>query len=132
MSLSMHIFGSVLLRAPFLSWMKAYPGALRKVALRTLSQFRDCNDMLFSYGEVVTTVYVLVNGWVTLSLGSTFEEEHIDFEASLKETGTLDVSVAVARRMCTETFGAEAAKLDQHAQVLSGQVVFNNVHEDYA
>ena len=40
--------------------------------------FRDCNDMLFTFGEVDATVYVLVNGWATLSLGATFEEEHTD------------------------------------------------------
>merc|ERR1719174_3207925 len=84
MSLCVHIFGTVLVRTPFLSWMKAYPGAIKKLALRTVSLFRDCNDMLFSFGEVDATVYVLVNGWVTLSLGAPFEEEHTDMHAEIR------------------------------------------------
>ena len=115
MSLCVHIFGTVLVRTPFLSWMKAYPGAIKKLALRTVSLFRDCNDMLFSFGEVDATVYVLVNGWVTLSLGAPFEEEHTDMHAEIRrQLGTEATAemqkdkIAVARRSYTATFDPDA------------------------
>merc|ERR1719321_1816899 len=67
MSLCLHIFGRVLARAPFLHWMTDYPAALRKLAIKTNSLFRESNDVLFSFGEIDSTILVLVNGWVTLS-----------------------------------------------------------------
>jgi CRP-like cAMP-binding protein len=137
MSLCVHIFGTVLVRTPFLSWMKAYPGAIKKLALRTVSLFRDCNDMLFSFGEVDATVYVLVNGWVTLSLGAPFEEEHTDMHAEIRrQLGTEATAemqkdkIAVARRSYTATFDPDAADLDQRAGI-KGQDVFDQVHRDY-
>ena len=84
MSLSVHIFGSVLMRAPFLSWMHEYPLAVKKLAVRSISSFRDRNDVLFSYGEMVRTIYMLVNGWVTLSLGSIFDDANTDINPRLQ------------------------------------------------
>ena len=66
MSLCVHIFGSVLLQAPFLTWMTDYPWAVKMLAERTASIFRDKEDILFSYGEQSGTIFILVNGWVTI------------------------------------------------------------------
>ena len=61
----MHIYGGVLIRQPFLTWLSSEREALRKLCMRVESRFLEANDMLFSYGEVNRTVFLLVNGWVT-------------------------------------------------------------------
>lgn len=154
MSLCVHIFGGVLVKAPFLMWMRKYPGAYKKLAMRTVSLFRENGDMLFSYGEVDSTIYVLVNGWITLSLGSTFEEEHTAMDAPLLGDGAsvpeeLDEEggsgeqkpgagnrrgsaskITVARRMYSSTFDQEADDLAQRAGI-AGQDVFEQVLEAF-
>ena len=46
--------------------------AMKKLCLRVKSEFLEANDLLFSYGEMNSKVYVLVNGWVTLCIGAVF------------------------------------------------------------
>merc|ERR1719375_152998 len=85
MSLCLHIFGQVIRKAPFLKWMGEYPAALKKLALRTRSLFRESNDVLFTFGEIDSSILILVNGWVTLSLGAHFEDRIQDnFEQDTK------------------------------------------------
>jgi hypothetical protein len=74
-TVSIHIYGGVLVRAPFLSWLHAERDALRKLCMRVESRFLEANDLLFSFGEVNRTVFVLVNGWVTVCSGAIFHDE---------------------------------------------------------
>ena len=71
----MHIYGAVLQRCTFLSWMLEDQEAMKKLCLSMSSQFLEANDMLFSYGEMNTTVFILVHGWVTLCVGGVFSDE---------------------------------------------------------
>ena len=66
--LCVHIFGDVLKRCPFLNWMGEDSEAMKKLCLRVKSEFLETNDVLFSYGEMNSTVFILVNGWVTREL----------------------------------------------------------------
>ena len=66
--LCVHIFGNVLGQVPFLNWMHDDPEAMKKLCLRVKSEFLEANDMLFSFGEMNITVFILVNGWVTREL----------------------------------------------------------------
>jgi CRP-like cAMP-binding protein len=72
--LCVHIFGTVLYKCPFLSWMTGDREAMKKLCLRVRSIFFEAGDMLFSYGERNGTVFILVNGWVTMCLGALFED----------------------------------------------------------
>jgi CRP-like cAMP-binding protein len=134
MSLCVHIFGNVLLQAPFLSWMKTYPAALKKLSMRTKSLFRHNNDILFSLGEVDQTVYMLVRGWVALSLGSLFESQHTDVDEAARlmeesEPGQPD-KIAVSRRVDASTVDPEVLELNRRAAV-SGEDVFKEVRMAY-
>ena len=73
--LCVHIFGAVLFKCPFLAWMHDDQEAMKKLCRRVKSEFLDANDLLFSYGEMNTKIYVLVNGWVTLCLGAAFRDD---------------------------------------------------------
>merc|ERR1719217_592538 len=73
--LCVHIFGNVLTQCPFLAWMHDDSEAMKKLCMRVKSEFLEANDLLFSYGEMNSKVYVLVNGWVTLCMGSVFNED---------------------------------------------------------
>ena len=44
------------------------PEAMKKLCLCVKSEFLEANDLLFSFGEMNSTVYILVNGWVTWPL----------------------------------------------------------------
>ena len=66
--LCVHIFGDVLKKCQFLTWMHDDPEAMKKLCLRVKSEFLEANDMLFSFGEMNITVFILVNGWVTREL----------------------------------------------------------------
>jgi CRP-like cAMP-binding protein len=108
----------------------------------TVSQFRDSNEILFSFGEVDETVYVLVNGWVTLSLGSLFEEQHTDVDDAIRKMQSDSMSqqtqgaklfpdkIMVSRRSYSATFDQEAAELDKRVGA-KGQDVFNDVRSAY-
>jgi CRP-like cAMP-binding protein len=103
--------------------MKTYPGAIKKLAMRTVSLFRNNNDMLFSLGEMDETVYILVNGWVTLSLGSLFQEQHEDVDEVIRRSTGVNVALGgVARRMQSSTFDQEAAELGVRAGTKSQDV----------
>jgi hypothetical protein len=71
--LCVHIFGTVLYKCPFLSWMASDREAMKKLCLRVRSDFFEAGDLLFSYGERNSTVFILVNGWVTMCLGALFD-----------------------------------------------------------
>ena len=73
--LCVHIFGAVLYKCPFLHWMRSDQEAMKKLCLRVKSAFLEANDVLFSYGEMNSTVFILVHGWVTLCMGATFSDE---------------------------------------------------------
>ena len=70
--LCVHIFGDVLKTCQFLTWMHDDPEAMKKLCLRVKSEFLEANDLLFSYGEMNSTVFILIKGWVTLCMGSAF------------------------------------------------------------
>ena len=70
--LCVHIYGGVLTQCPFLAWMHDDREAMKKLCLTVKSIFLDANDLLFSYGEMNSTVFILVNGWVTLCIGAVF------------------------------------------------------------
>ena len=89
--LCVHIFGAVLYKCPFLHWMRSDQEAMKKLCLRVNSTFLEANDVLFSYGELNSTIFILVHGWVTLCMGATFSDED-----ELKGKG--EVRGAVARR----------------------------------
>ena len=82
MKLSCHVFGRVLTQCPFLTWMKDDYEAKKKLCLRVKSVFFEANDMLFSYGELNTTIFVMTNGWVTLCLGDLFDEEEEELDGA--------------------------------------------------
>jgi CRP-like cAMP-binding protein len=138
MSLSVHIFGSVLMRAPFLSWMHEYPLAVKKLAVRSISSFRDRNDVLFSYGEMVRTIYMLVNGWVTLSLGSIFDDANTDMHSDLpfrprelsESTLAQSVAMLVPRFMKSSIFDDDASELAMRSSIKS-DALFEEAHERY-
>ena len=46
--------------------------AMEKLCLSVSSQFFEVDDILFSYGEMNTTVFILLKGWVHLCLGGVF------------------------------------------------------------
>ena len=108
--------------------MHEYPWAMKRLASRTVSLFRDTNDMLFSYGEVSKTIYMLLNGWVTLSIGHIFEDANADMDKLKTEMRTAaggasgghhfhlsplmnPVPIQVRRRIITNTFDREAEDL---------------------
>lgn len=72
--LCVHIFGKVLYNCAFLSWMTPDLEAMKKLCGCVKSTFFEVGDILFSYGEKNETVYILVNGWVTMCIGALFEE----------------------------------------------------------
>jgi CRP-like cAMP-binding protein len=80
--LCVHIFGGVLTQCPFLTWMHHDREAMKKLCIRMKSEFLEANDLLFSYGEISHTVYILVNGWVTLCIGSDFDLDDNDADLS--------------------------------------------------
>merc|ERR1719460_1432030 len=55
--LCVHIFGSVLYKCPFLSWMSGDREAMKKLCRMVKSEFFEAGDMLFSYGERNGTVF---------------------------------------------------------------------------
>merc|ERR1719171_2996591 len=73
--LSVHIFGAVLFKCPFLAWMHDDQEAMKKLCLRVKSEFLEANDILFSFGEMNTAVYVLVRGWAQLCMGARFADD---------------------------------------------------------
>merc|ERR1719316_2650696 len=90
--LCVHIFGSVLVKCPFLAWMHEDPEAMKKLCLCVKSEFLEANDLLFSFGEMNSTVYILVNGWVTVCIGAVFTVDGGTDELDLRQKG------GVARR----------------------------------
>jgi CRP-like cAMP-binding protein len=96
MKLSVHVFGRVLTSCPFLAWMQADVEAKKKLCLRVKTVFFEANDVLFSYGEINTTVYIMTNGWMTLCLGDLFgDEEEMDHDGGEpKSEGGLKGGVA--------------------------------------
>ena len=109
------------MRAPFLSWMHEDPLAINKLAARTISSFRERNDLLFSYGEMIHTIYMLVNGWVTLSLGSTFDDGNIDMNL---------VKNAKSQRSRSSTFDDDARELAKRSGIKS-DAVFKDARASY-
>jgi CRP-like cAMP-binding protein len=103
--LCVHIFGNVLYRCPFLTWMTEDREAMKKLCLRVRSTFFEAGDMLFSYGERNGTVFILVSGWVTMCIGALFTDDH-DPDDTTKDAGT------VARR-------ADNVQLDQKQLALA-------------
>ena len=81
--LCVHIFGNVLNQCPFLIWMHNDPEAMKKLCLRVKSEFLEANDLLFSYGEMNNTVFILVKGWVTVCMGSAFTSDGANDEAGV-------------------------------------------------
>ena len=81
--LCVHIFGNVLNQCPFLIWMHNDPEAMKKLCLRVKSEFLEANDLLFSYGEMNNTVFILVKGWVTVCMGSAFNSDGANDEAGV-------------------------------------------------
>jgi hypothetical protein len=93
-----------------------------------------------------------VNGWVTLSLGSLFEEQHTDVDEAIRtlQEDSMDTAAAPGRRSITQqskkkvypekivvsrraysaTFDQEAAELDKRVGA-KGQDVFNDVRSAY-
>jgi CRP-like cAMP-binding protein len=120
--LCVHIFGGVLLRCPFLAWMNDDREALRKLCLRMSSVFFEANDMLFSWGEKQSVIYVLVNGWVTIMPGSTFKDE------GHEEIMRAD-QPAVMRRQMTSTFDLTVAKLDKNVDLKEHTKVHERVRK---
>jgi hypothetical protein len=82
--LALHIFGKILRHSPFLSWMKGDKTALRKLASRAVTQFAEIGDLLFSYGELNSTVFFLVHGWATMSMGGAFEPDKREIRDELE------------------------------------------------
>merc|ERR1719182_594332 len=74
-NLCLHIYGAALARCPFLSWIGEDEEAMKKLCLSVQSQFLEANDLLFSYGEMNTTVFILLHGWVTLCIGGFFTDD---------------------------------------------------------
>merc|ERR1719453_373756 len=64
--LCVHIFGSVLCDCPFLAWMTDDGEAVKKLCLRVKSAVFEKNAVFISYSEINPTVFILVNGCVTL------------------------------------------------------------------
>ena len=67
--------------------------AMKKLSLRAKSIFFEANDTLFSFGEINTSVFVLVQGWVTLCIGEGFKEDEED------EEDVNSKALSVARRI---------------------------------
>ena len=70
--LCLYIFGPVLFRCPFLAWMTDDGQAITKLCQRARSEFYEAKDVFISNGEVNQTVFILLNGCVTLCLGKVF------------------------------------------------------------
>lgn len=73
--LCLHIFGSVVHQCPFLAWMTDDAEAVKKLCLRMKAEFFETSDVFISYGEINQTIFILVNGCVTLCLGDLFRDE---------------------------------------------------------
>jgi CRP-like cAMP-binding protein len=115
-----------------------YPWAMKRLAARTVSLFRYTGDMLFSYGEISETMYILVNGWVTLSIGRIFEDANADMDNLKSDMTTVASSassftptlIQVRRRIMTNTFDNEADDLALRSDVKSAEV-FNGIQMKY-
>mmetsp|Transcript_16420 Transcript_16420/g.39690 ORF Transcript_16420/g.39690 Transcript_16420/m.39690 type:complete len:363 (+) Transcript_16420:3-1091(+) len=65
--LTMHTFGNVLRRCPFMVWMLDVPLAVQDLARRSETQFLDEGDVLYTIGEKVKAVYSLNVGSLLLT-----------------------------------------------------------------
>merc|ERR1711966_16665 len=66
MELCYHIYGRMLLHAPFLVWMKDYTCCVKYMANSVQCEFVERGDHLFRLGEENTRIYMLVSGVVWL------------------------------------------------------------------
>merc|ERR1719247_12605 len=91
--LCVHIFGRVFFAAPFLGWMRDNPAAMKKLAVRAYGAFQEPGDSLFEVGEVNTTIYTLVAGWVATSSDGDFGENErqsvLDMDESPSSPNTI-------------------------------------------
>ena len=68
-----HIYGNILSDCPFLAWMHHDREAMKKLCLRVKTLFLEANDLMFNFGELNSSVYMLIKGWVTLCMGARFD-----------------------------------------------------------
>jgi len=66
--LSYHVYGMALQSAPFLSWMRHYPASLKELATNVYTKCLAKGDHIFRVGDSNTTVFILLQGKVRLSL----------------------------------------------------------------
>jgi CRP-like cAMP-binding protein len=85
------------------------PEAMKKLCLRVKSQFLEASDTLFSFGEVNTTVFILLDGWVTVCIGGVFGSDEDNGNNTTRQESR------VARRD-TIPMDARVQLLDQSAK----------------
>ena len=83
------------------------------------------NDVLFTFGEVDSSILILVNGWVTLSLGAHFEDriqDNFEKQDTKSDFAPIRKSKERIRKTMRKLSGGSGAALMKTMKTLTGKM----------
>lgn len=112
--LNYHIYGRIIARAPFLSWMKDYPICVKHLSNTISSIFLEAGDQVFQMGQCNEQIYILLTGFVWLSRNSRLFDTSASPTEKPNEGGGLGMAIP---RNSDNTFNVEEAFKDIFSRV---------------